>query len=105
MMSHKYLFHLNTYNDVDHITPVIYKFLSKGETVDVVFLSDFDYENDYRINFLAQYERFSATRASRLDHLRSKIFFQPPNKKNAKYPFVRRCTENRIEYAVAKQIS
>lgn len=85
-MSNKYLFHLNTYNDVDHATPVIYKFLSKGDTVDVVFLSDFDYENDYRINFLAQYERFSATRASQLDHFRNKIFFNRLTRKMQNNP-------------------
>jgi len=46
------LFVLRTYNDVDHISPVIWKFIKKGEYPIILFHTSFDYGNDYRINFL-----------------------------------------------------
>ena len=42
-----YLFYLNTYNDTDHISPVIWKFLEKDESVKVIYLSDYDFANEY----------------------------------------------------------
>ena len=50
----KYAFFLISYNDIDNITPVIWKFLEKGEDVCVVFGTSFDYNNDYRIKYLQQ---------------------------------------------------
>lgn len=49
-----YAFFLNSFNDVDNIAPVIWKFLEKGESTIVIFGTDFDYNNDYRINFLQE---------------------------------------------------
>ena len=49
-----YAFFLNSFNDVDNMTPVIWKFLEKGESTIVIFGTDFDYKNDYRINFLQE---------------------------------------------------
>ncbi len=46
------LFVLRTYNDIDHISPVIWKFIQKGENPVIFFHSSFDYQQDYRIKFL-----------------------------------------------------
>lgn len=48
------LFILRTYNDVDHMTPVIWKFVRSGARPVVVFHTSFDYESDYRIDFLCR---------------------------------------------------
>ena len=45
-------FFLRAYNDIDHIAPVIWKFIKKGDNPIVIFQTDIDYENDYRIKFL-----------------------------------------------------
>ena len=36
-----FLFHLRSYNDTDHITPVIDYFIKKKERVHVLYLSEF----------------------------------------------------------------
>ena len=69
-----FLFHLNTFNDIDHISPVIWKFLEKGDQVVAVFLSDYDFENDYRINFLETYPNFEVERISKLNRFRCRLF-------------------------------
>jgi hypothetical protein len=48
----KALFFLRHYNDIDHITPVIYKWINSGHTCDVVLIGNSRFRNDYRINFL-----------------------------------------------------
>ena len=45
-------FFLRAYNDIDHIAPVIWKFIKKGDNPVVIIHTDIDYENDYRIKFL-----------------------------------------------------
>ena len=45
-------FFLRAYNDIDHIAPVIWKFIKKGDNPLVVFYTNIDFENDYRIKFL-----------------------------------------------------
>lgn len=50
----KYAFFLNSYNDIDNIAPVIWKFLEKGEDIIVIFGTNYDYKNDYRIKYLQQ---------------------------------------------------
>jgi hypothetical protein len=51
------LFFLRHYNDIDHMVPVIYKWLSldKGP-VDVVITTTPEYLEDYRIQFLKQFD-------------------------------------------------
>jgi len=71
----KYLFHFNTFNDIDHMTPVVWKFLEKGEAVDVIFLSDYDFNEDYRIVFLSKYKKFRVYRVSFFQKVRNKLFF------------------------------
>ena len=68
-----YLFHLNTYNDTDHIAPVIFEFLKNKEKVRVIYLSDYDYENDYRIKLFQNNPYFSVSRASRIEFFKNKI--------------------------------
>ncbi len=72
----KYLFHLNTFNDIDHIAPVIWKILENGGYVDVIFLSEFDFKSDYRIIFLLEYDRFNVCKAGKYQQLRNKILFR-----------------------------
>ena len=48
----RYAFFLNSYNDIDNITPVIWKFLEKKEDIIVIFGTNYDYKNDYRIKYL-----------------------------------------------------
>jgi hypothetical protein len=45
-------FFLRAYNDIDHIAPIIWKFIKKEENPIVIFHTDVDYKNDYRIKFL-----------------------------------------------------
>ena len=71
----KYLFHLNTFNDIDHIAPVIWKILENGGYVDVIFLSEFDFKSDYRIIFLLEYDRFNVCKAGKNQQLRKILKF------------------------------
>src|SRR5688500_3103480 len=48
----KALFFLRHYNDIDHITPVIYKWVHSGHTCDIVLIGRSLFRNDYRIEFL-----------------------------------------------------
>ena len=52
MEQRRTLFFLNTFNDIDHISPIIWKVLVEGNKAFIIFTSDYDYENDYRILFL-----------------------------------------------------
>jgi len=57
-MTNKILFFLRHYNDIDHIVPVIYKWLhtSQGQA-HVIITTDREYLDDYRIKFLEQFDR------------------------------------------------
>jgi hypothetical protein len=48
----KALFFLRHYNDIDHITPVIYKWIDTGHSCDIVLIGNSRFRNDYRIEFL-----------------------------------------------------
>lgn len=48
----KALFFLRHYNDIDHITPVISKWIEAGHMGDVVLVGNPKFLNDYRIEFL-----------------------------------------------------
>ena len=53
------LFHLYSYNDIDHIVPVIWKMLVQGEAAEAVMLDPFyRTDEDPRLVFLSQYEKF-----------------------------------------------
>ena len=48
----KSLFFLRHYNDIDHITPVISKWIEAGHIGDIVLIGNPKFLNDYRIEFL-----------------------------------------------------
>ncbi len=73
MRSTKYLFYLNTFNDTDHISPVIFRFLENKEKVFVRYISDFDFSNDYRINFLLKNYPLEVDAVSKFEKLKYKI--------------------------------
>jgi len=50
----KALFFLRHYNDIDHITPVIYKWAASGHQCDVILIGTAKFLRDYRILFLKQ---------------------------------------------------
>lgn len=50
----KALFFLRHYNDIDHITPVISKWIEAGHTCDVVLIGAKRFRHDFRISFLSQ---------------------------------------------------
>lgn len=60
----KALFFLRHYNDIDHITPVIFKWTESGHTCDIVLISSPRTRSDYRIEFLSQLA------GVRVDHIR-----------------------------------
>ena len=50
----KALFFLRHYNDIDHITPVIYKWVDSGHNCDVVLIGNAQFRRDFRIEFLSK---------------------------------------------------
>lgn len=68
-----YLFHLASYNDIDHIAPVIWKFLEAGEHVRCVGVSDYDFVTDYRVLELLKYNNFEFIQPDFGDKFRYKI--------------------------------
>ena len=50
----KALFFLRHYNDIDHITPVIFKWVNSGHSCDVVLIGSAQFMTDFRIRFLSQ---------------------------------------------------
>jgi hypothetical protein len=58
-MAHKALVFLRHNNDVDQIVPVLYKWLSTSDVhVKVILSGEEDLYEDYRIDFLRQFDRF-----------------------------------------------
>ena len=60
----KALFFLRHYNDIDHITPVISKWIESGHHCDIVLVGHPKFRSDYRIEFLNKLDRV------RLAHIR-----------------------------------
>ena len=59
-MNKKLLVFLRAYNDIDHITPILYKWLIVTDIpVDVVITSNRSFLNDYRIKLLNQFQNFT----------------------------------------------
>ncbi len=52
----KALFFLRHYNDIDHMTPVISKWIERGHVCDIVMIGKQRFDGDYRIEFLKQLE-------------------------------------------------
>lgn len=53
----KALFFLRHYNDIDHITPVIFKWVNSGHQCDVVLIGSAKFRDDFRIQFLSSLEQ------------------------------------------------
>lgn len=49
----KALFFLRHYNDIDHITPVIFKWIESGHACDIVLIGSPKIRSDFRIKFLS----------------------------------------------------
>ena len=47
---------LRTYNDIDHIVPIIWSLLEKGHHLHVFGLSNYDFKKDYRIKFIQNFK-------------------------------------------------
>lgn len=68
----KALFFLRHYNDIDHITPVIYKWIDMGHSCDVVMIGSTQFQNDFRIKFL---RRLKKVRVAHIKELLSLVEF------------------------------
>jgi hypothetical protein len=62
----KALFFLRHYNDVDHIAPIIHKWVEAGHRCDVVFIGGAHFRDDYRIAYLAS---LPAVRLAHIDEV------------------------------------
>ena len=65
----KALFFLRHYNDIDHITPVIVKWVERGHVCDIVMIGKKRFDGDYRIEFLKKLE------GVQIAHLRDLLSF------------------------------
>lgn len=65
----KALFFLRHYNDIDHITPVIHKWVERGHTCDVVLLGETHFREDFRVLYLAS---LNGVRVATLDEIISR---------------------------------
>jgi len=63
------LFFLRHYNDIDHITPVIYKWAKQGHTCDIVLIGEGHFRNDYRIGYLSS---LAPVRLAHIDEILSR---------------------------------
>lgn len=68
----KALFFLRHYNDIDHITPVIHKWIERGHTCDVVLMGDRHFRDDFRVVYLATLD---GVRVARVDEILSRAQF------------------------------
>lgn len=50
----KALFFLRHYNDIDHVTPVIHKWIGSGHQCDVVLIGSTQFRNDFRVKYLSR---------------------------------------------------
>lgn len=68
----KALFFLRHYNDIDHVTPVIFKWVDSGHRCDVVLLGKKKFILDYRIEFL---RKLNGVRVVHIHELLSRVEF------------------------------
>jgi hypothetical protein len=65
----KALFFLRHYNDIDHITPVVHKWIERGHTCDVVLMGAKYFRDDFRVVYLAGLD---GVRVARIDEILSR---------------------------------
>lgn len=68
-----FLVHLNSFNDIDHMTPVIYRLLQRQVQVHIIFRSGSDFQEDYRIRLLRRFSNLSVSHATKFDRIRNKL--------------------------------
>lgn len=68
----KALFFLRHYNDIDHITPIISKWIESGHQCDVILIGSAKFRNDYRITYL---EALDGVRVSHVRELFSRLTY------------------------------
>ena len=68
------LFVLRTYNDIDHIVPVIWKFIKMGSSPTIIFNSSYDYKSDNRIKFLISLGNINIIRMQDQKHEKNTIY-------------------------------
>ncbi len=68
----KALFFLRHYNDIDHITPIISKWIESGHQCDVILIGSAKFRRDYRIAYL---ETLDGVRVSHVRELFSKLTY------------------------------
>ena len=65
----KALFFLRHYNDIDHVTPVVHKWINRGHTCDLVLMGASHFREDFRVIYLADLE---GVRVARIDEILSR---------------------------------
>ena len=68
----KALFFLRHYNDIDHITPVVHKWVERGHTCDVVLMGEAHFRQDFRVVYLASLD---GVRVARIAEVLSRAQF------------------------------
>ena len=68
----KALFFLRHYNDIDHITPIISKWIESGHQCDVILIGSAKFRNDFRMMYL---ETLDGVRVSHVRELFSKLTY------------------------------
>lgn len=68
---------LRSYNDIDHIVPIIWKVLREGHTVYLFGIGEHNFEDDYRIKFLLKERKlvFSHIKSSLFNSLKYNLFY------------------------------
>ena len=64
----KALFFLRHYNDIDHVSPVVHKWVHQGHTCDVVLMGAKHFRQDFRVIYLAN---LKGVRVARIDEILS----------------------------------
>ena len=68
----KALFFLRHYNDIDHITPVVHKWVERGHGCDLLLMGEAHFREDFRIVYLAGLD---GVRVARIDEILSRRQF------------------------------
>jgi len=68
----KALFFLRHYNDIDHITPVVHKWIERGHTCDLVLMGEAHFRKDFRVLYL---ESLEGVRVARIDEILTRAQF------------------------------
>jgi len=103
----KAIFFLRHNNDIDHMTPVIYKWLStENIPTDVIITTQRSFLNDYRINYLRQFKQVRILhindlfKKNSLPYIFNSHYFKDDTRYDeffSKYPFLKRKVDKTIK--------